>query len=107
MASRAIPVPSMAANEPSLGSSVDRKGEDRIDCNLERAGAPLHLREQKSTLERGEQSNGEIVRVDVRWEFPVGMKGSECIADYGCPLIEPSRDERSGLGVTLSQLTSE
>src|SRR6202011_5228435 len=35
------------------------------------------------------------------------MKGSECIADGGCPLIEPCRDERSGLGVTLGELTTE
>ena len=35
------------------------------------------------------------------------MKGSESIADGGCPLIEPCRDERSGLGVTLGELTNE
>ena len=40
-------------------------------------------------------------------EFPVGMKGSQSIADGGCPLIEPCRDERSGLGVTLGELTNE
>src|SRR5579859_1299544 len=35
------------------------------------------------------------------------MKGSESIADGGCPLIEPCRYERSGLGVTLGELTNE
>ena len=40
-------------------------------------------------------------------ELPVGMKGSEAIANGGCPLIEPCRDERSGLGVTLGELTNE
>src|SRR5271169_5481163 len=35
------------------------------------------------------------------------MKGSESIADGGCPLIEPCRNERSGLGVTLGELTNE
>ena len=40
-------------------------------------------------------------------ELPVGMKGSQSIADGGCPLIEPCRDERSGLGVTLGELTTE
>jgi hypothetical protein len=58
-------------------------------------------------LERGEQSSGEVVRVDAEREFPVGMQGSECIADDGCPLIEPCRDERSGLGVTLGELAAE
>ena len=35
------------------------------------------------------------------------MKGSEFIADGGCPLIEPGRDEGSGLGVALGELTTE
>ena len=97
----------MAVIEPGLGSSADGKGEKGIDGSLERAGAPLYLGEEKSSLERGEQSSGEVVRVDVGREFPVGMKGSESIADCGCPLIEPCRDERSGLGVTLGELTNE
>ena len=65
----------------------------------------LHLGEQKPSLERGEQSNGEVVRVDPDRESAVGMKGSESIGDGGSPLIEPSCDERSGLGVTLGELT--
>ena len=81
----------MAANEPGLGSFADGKGEKGIDRSLERAGTPLHLGEEKSSLERGEQSSGEVVRVDPRRELPVGMKGSEFIADGGCPLIEPCR----------------
>ena len=90
-----------------MGSSADGKGEEGIDRSFERAGAPLHLGEQKSSLERGEQGNGEVVRVDAGREFPVGMKGSECIADDGCPLIEPCGDEGSGLGVTLGELAAE
>ena len=35
------------------------------------------------------------------------MKGSESIGDGGSPLIEPCRDEGSGLGVALGELTSE
>ena len=35
------------------------------------------------------------------------MKGSQPIADCGGPLIEPCRYERSGLGVTLGELTNE
>ena len=58
-------------------------------------------------MERGEQSRGEVVRVDVGRELPVGMKGSESIADGGRPLIEPCGDERSGLGVALGELTNE
>jgi len=97
----------MAVNEPGLGSSADGKGEKGIDRSLKRAGTPLHLGEQKSPLERGEQSSGEVVRVDAGRELPLGMNGSEAIADGGCPLIEPCRDVRSGLGVTLGELTNE
>src|SRR5271168_839155 len=35
------------------------------------------------------------------------MEGSESIADGGCPLTEPGRDERSGLGVALGELTTK
>ena len=58
-------------------------------------------------MERGEQSRGEVVRVDVGRELPVGMCGSQSIADGGCPPIKPGRDEGSGLGVALGQLTTE
>src|ERR1700758_15346 len=91
------PTSAMAVNEPGLGSSAHGKGEEGIDRSLERTGTPMHLGQQESSLERGEQSSGEVIRVDVGREFPVGMKGSECIADGGCPLSEPGRDERSGL----------
>jgi hypothetical protein len=71
---------------PALGSSAEGKGKERIDCSLERTSAPLHLGQEKSSLERGEQRDGEIVGVDVRRELPVGMKSSESIADRGRPL---------------------
>src|ERR1700735_4053058 len=59
----------MAVNEPGWGSSADGKGEEGIDRSFERSGTPLHLGEQKSSLERGEQSRGEVVRVDVGGKF--------------------------------------
>ena len=97
----------MAVNESGLGSSADGKGEEGIDRGFERAGTPLHLGEEKPSLEGGEQSRGEVVRVDAGREFPVGMKGSEFIADGGCPPFEPGRDEGPGLGVALGELTAE
>jgi hypothetical protein len=63
----------MAVNEPGLGSSADGKGEEGVDRSFERTGTPVYLGEQKSSLERGEQSSGEVVRVDAGREFPVGM----------------------------------
>ena len=35
------------------------------------------------------------------------MKGSESIAEGGCPLIKSGRDERSGLGVGLGELATK
>ena len=58
-------------------------------------------------MEGGEQSRGEVVRVDAGREFAVGMQGSQSIADDRCPLIEPGCDEGSGLGVVLGELTTE
>ena len=97
----------MAVNEPGLGAPADGKGEEGIDRSFERAGAPLHLGEEKPSLEGGEQGSGEVVRVDAGREFPGGLKGSEFIADGGCPLIEPGRDEDPGLGVALGELAAE
>ena len=102
-----LPLTSVSHSYLGLGSFVGGKGKEGINSNLERAGTPFHLGEKKSSLERREQSNGEVVRVDVRREFPVGMMGSESIADGGCPLIEPCGDESSGLGVDLGELTNK
>ena len=67
------PTSAVAVNESGLGSSADGKSEEGIDRSFERTGTPLHLGEQKPSLERGEQSSGEVVRVDVGRELPVGM----------------------------------
>src|SRR5450756_285591 len=90
-----------------LGSSADGKGEEGIDRGFERASAPLYLGEKKSSLERGEQSDGEVIRVDAGRELPVGLKGSEPFADRGRPPFEPGSDQRSGLWVALGELTAE
>jgi hypothetical protein len=42
-----------------FGSSAQGKGEEGIDCSFERAGAPLRLSQAESSLERGEESDGE------------------------------------------------
>ena len=97
----------MAVYGSGLSSSADSKGEEGIDRSFERTGTPMYLGEYKSSLERGEQSSGEVVRVDAGREFPVCLKRSQSIGDRGCPLIEPCRDERSGLGVALGELTTE
>src|ERR1019366_6075144 len=89
------------------GSSAQDKCEKGIDCSFERTNTLLRLGQEKSSLERGEQSDGEIVGVDVGREPPVGMKSSEPIADRGRPLFEPGGDEGSGLGGALSELTAE
>jgi hypothetical protein len=39
------PTSAMAVNDPGFGSFADGKGDERIDCSLERTGTPLHLGE--------------------------------------------------------------
>src|ERR1700740_534916 len=70
------PTSAMAVNEPGLGSSADGKGEEGVDRSFERTATPVYLGEQESSLERGEQSSGEVARVDAGREFPVGVQGS-------------------------------
>src|SRR5579872_2637726 len=65
------PTSAMAVNESGLGSSADGKGEEGIDRSFDRAGTPKYLTEYKPSLERGEQSSGEVVRIDVGPEFAV------------------------------------
>ena len=43
----------------------------------------------------------------LRRKFSLGMKGSQSIANGGCPLIEPGRDERAGLGGCFGELANE
>jgi hypothetical protein len=56
-----------------LGSSADGEGEEGVDRSFERAGTALHLGEEKPSLEGGEQSGGQVVRVDIWRELPVGV----------------------------------
>ena len=67
------PASPMAVNEPGSDSSADGEGEEGIDRSFERAGAPLRLGEQKPSFERGEEGNGEVVRVNAGRKFPLGM----------------------------------
>lgn len=74
--SRVVLVGLEAGRLPGTGSSLDGKGEEGIDRSFEGATVPEYLGEQKSAFERGEQSDGEVVRVDVGLQLPIGTKGS-------------------------------
>jgi len=62
--------------EPHSSHLRSDKGKDGVDYGLERPRAPLYLSEEKSPLQRGEESDGEIIWVDVR--------GSTCFQDLVC-----------------------
>jgi len=49
----------------------------------------LYLGEEKPSLERGEQGDGEVIRVEAGRELPGGLKGPEHFADFRCLPIEP------------------
>ena len=65
--------PAPAVNDFCLGSSADGEGEEGVHRSFERAGTALHLGEEKPSLEGGEQSGGQVVRVDIWRELPVGV----------------------------------
>jgi hypothetical protein len=74
-----------AAFPPGLGGigSGSGEGEEGVDRGLERTGVPLDLGEDEAALERGEESHGEGVRVDVGREALSGLKPSQAVADGG------------------------
>ena len=43
----------------------------------------MDLREEQAPLERGEEGDGEVVRVDLADEMPGGVKVSQAVADGG------------------------
>jgi len=90
-----------------LGSSADGKGEEGVYRSFERAGAPLYLGEEKPSLERGEQGDGEVIRVGPVWEMPGFAEVSQPVSDGGGPLPEPAGNHGAGPGVAFGELAAE
>jgi len=60
-----------------------REPEDGVDGGFERAGVALNLGEDEAALERGEEGDGEVVRVGAVREMPGGVKTAQPVADDG------------------------
>jgi hypothetical protein len=84
-----------------------RELKDGVDGGFEGAGVALNLGEDEAALERGEQGDGEVVRVGAVREVPGGVQTAQPVADGGRPLPESGRDQGAGLGVGLGQLPGE
>lgn len=67
----------------------------------------MYLGEEKPSLERGEQGDGEVIRVEAGQELPAGLKGPEPFADFRCPAFEPGGHQGPGLRVALGELAAE
>ena len=99
--------PTRVPDDAGSGSSTQDEVEDGVDRGLERAGAPVHLGEEKPSFERGEQGGGEVVGVDAGRECACGLTGSQSVAEGGGPPVEAGREEGAGLRVALGELTDE
>ena len=57
------------------------EAQESIDLSFERPSALLQLGEEQSSLEHREESDGQIVGIGAGRQLPVGVKGSESVAD--------------------------
>src|SRR5580658_904811 len=55
--------------------------EERVDGGLERAGVALDLGDEQAALERGQEGDGEVVRVGAVWKVPGVVQTAQPVAD--------------------------
>ena len=67
----------------TAGEEEPGEGEQCVEGGFEGTGVPLNLGEEKSSLERGEQGDGQVVGVDAGRDAPGGVKGPQSVADRG------------------------
>ena len=84
-----------------------REVKDGVDGGFDGASVALNLGEDEAALERGEEGNGEVVRVGAVREVPGGVKTEQPVADGSRPLPESGRDQGAGLRVGLGHLPGE
>ena len=89
------------------GGGGGARGRGRCRRRFRRASVALNLGEDEAALERGEEGNGEVVRVGAVREVPGGVKTEQPVADGSRPLPESGRDQGAGLRVGLGHLPGE
>ena len=81
--------------------------EEGVDRRFQRAGVPLDLGEEKAPLERGQEGDGEGVRVGAVRELSGLVQAARPVADGGLPLPESVGQQVSGVRVSLGELARE
>jgi hypothetical protein len=79
----------------------------RVSTAVCSGGVALDLGQEKAALERGQEGDGEGVRVDVVWELPSLVQAAQPVADGGLPLPESAGQQGSGVRVGLCELARE
>ena len=73
----------MPTGADQAGSLAGGELEEGVDRGFQRAGVALDLGEEKAALERGEEGDGEVVRVGAVREVPGGVQAAQPVADGG------------------------
>jgi hypothetical protein len=81
--------------------------EEGVDGRFQGAGVPLDLGEEKASLERGEEGDGEGVWVSAVRELPGLVQAAQVFADGGLPLGEAVGQQGPGTGIGLRELAGE
>ena len=81
--------------------------EEGVDRRFQGAGVPLDLGEQKAALERGEEGDGQGVRVGAVRELPGLVQAAQAFADGALPLPEAAGQQGPGVRVGLRELAGE
>ena len=96
-----------AAQDPAWDSSPGGEGKEGVDRGFEGTRVPLDLGEQEAALDRGEEGDGEVIRVGPVWEMPGFAEVSQPVSDGGGPLPEPAGNHGAGPGVAFGELAAE
>jgi hypothetical protein len=81
--------------------------EEGVDRRFQEAGVPLDLGEEWAALERGEEGDGEVVRVGAVRELPGLVQAAQAFGDGGLPLPEAVGQQGPGVRVGLRELAGE
>ena len=90
-----------------FGPAASGELEEGVDRRFQRAGVPLDLGQEKAALERGQEGDGEVVRVGAVRELPGLVQAAQSLGDGGLPLPESAGQQGPGVRVRLGELARE
>ena len=81
--------------------------EEGVNRSFQGADVPLDLGEEKAALERGQEGDGEGVRVGALRELSSLVQAAQALAEGGLPLPEAAGQQGPGVRVGLGELACE